>query len=223
VRLAAAPWAAMIGSAFFVATFTLEGWLRPGYDAREMYISELALGPRGPIQAANFMIGGALVLLFAWGIAPALRDGKASRAGPVLLALVGLCLLLSGFFVMDPVTSTTYRTAPPMGQVSLHAKVHGILGALFFTLAPVSCFVLLRRFRAEPRWRSMVAWTIGAGALLVVAILLLRVGPARPPSAPNVLNAWCGALQRVAAVTFFAWLFRFGWVLRRTRQSMPNM
>jgi hypothetical protein len=70
----------------------------------------------------------------------------------------------------------------------------------------------------------MVAWTLGAGALLVVAILLLRVGPARPPSAPNVLNAWCGALQRVAAVTFFAWLFRFGWVFWLIqRQSTPNM
>ena len=46
----------MIGPALFVVTFTIEGCLRPGYRAREMFVSELSLGPRGWIQIANFIV-----------------------------------------------------------------------------------------------------------------------------------------------------------------------
>jgi hypothetical protein len=210
-----AVWAGMIGPVLFVAIFTLEGFMRPGYEARSMFISELALGPRGVIQDVNFIVLGALVLVFAWGVAHELGDGKASRAGPIVLAIIGVALLASGFFVMDPVTSTTYRSAPPTDQLTLHAKAHGIFGALFFTFAPVSCFVFLRRFRMEARWRPMVAWSIAARAVLVADILLMRIGPTRPPRPPNALNEWCGVLQRVAAVAFFAWMVRFAWSLRR--------
>src|SRR5688572_20204514 len=110
-RLAA--WAGMIGSILFVATFTLEGWLRPGYQPARMFVSELALGPRGWIQAVNFVVFGVLFLVFAWGVAAAFPDGKASRAGPILLMIIGASFLASGFFVMDPV-------ATPPDQTSLH-------------------------------------------------------------------------------------------------------
>ena len=38
-------WAGMVGSALFVAVFSLEGLLRPGYDPRSTFISELSIGP----------------------------------------------------------------------------------------------------------------------------------------------------------------------------------
>jgi Protein of unknown function (DUF998) len=48
--------AGRIGPLLFVATFTIAGWLRPGYRAREMFVSELSLGSRGWIQIANFIV-----------------------------------------------------------------------------------------------------------------------------------------------------------------------
>jgi hypothetical protein len=42
--------AGIVGSVAFVAIFTIEGWLRPGYDAQRMFVSELALGERGLVQ-----------------------------------------------------------------------------------------------------------------------------------------------------------------------------
>ncbi len=75
-----AAWAGIIGPIVFVLIFTLEGFMRPGYEARTMFISELGLGPRGAIQCANFMFLGVLVLVFAWGVARELEGGKASRA-----------------------------------------------------------------------------------------------------------------------------------------------
>src|SRR5262249_37750539 len=83
-----AAWAGMIGPALFVTVFTLEGWLRTGYDPLSMYISELSLGPRGWIQIANFIVLGTLLLLFVRGVADEFREGKASSIGPVLLTII---------------------------------------------------------------------------------------------------------------------------------------
>jgi hypothetical protein len=55
----------MIGPTLFVVMFTLEGWLRPGYEPLGMFISELALGPRGWIQVSNLMLFGALLRVCA--------------------------------------------------------------------------------------------------------------------------------------------------------------
>ncbi len=61
-RRVLAGWAGMIGSALFVTVFTLEGWLRPGYDWRSTFISELSIGPRGWVQIVNFIMLGTLFL-----------------------------------------------------------------------------------------------------------------------------------------------------------------
>src|SRR5690348_1640485 len=94
-------WAGMIGSALFVIVFSLEGWLRPGYDARSTFISELSIGPRGWIQIVNFIILGTLFLVFTRGVADEFREGKASKAGPILLAIIGFSFLVSGPLVTD--------------------------------------------------------------------------------------------------------------------------
>jgi hypothetical protein len=92
-----AAWAGMIGPVLFVAIFTIEGWLRSGYDARSMFVSELALGPRGWIQIVNFLVFGLLFLLFARGVAAEFQEGKASWAGPILLAIKGWCIGAGAF------------------------------------------------------------------------------------------------------------------------------
>src|SRR5687767_8412372 len=121
-------WAGMVGSLLFVAVFTIEGMLRTGYDPRGMYVSELALGTRGWIQAANFVISGILLLFFARGVASEFREGRASRFGPILLMIVAFSLLVSGFFTMDPVTT-------PRDQWTWYGILHNIFGAVVFSLA----------------------------------------------------------------------------------------
>jgi hypothetical protein len=192
-----AAWAGMIGPALFVVVFTLEGRLRPGYDPRGMFVSELALGPRGWIQAANFVILGTLLLLFTGGVAAEFRDGKASKAGPILLAIIAISIFVSGFFTMDPAST-------PRSEWTWHGILHNLFGALFFSLSPVSCFVFLRRFWVDAAWRSLRWWTLAAGIIIVAAVVLLRVGPTQPPAPPNDFNAWSGLIQRTAPVTYLA-------------------
>ena len=77
--------AGMTAAAFFVVVFTVHGWLRPGYSALGMFVSELSLGPHGWIQILDFLVTGALVLVFGRGLAVHFRTGAASRAGPILV------------------------------------------------------------------------------------------------------------------------------------------
>ena len=138
-------WGGMIGSILFVGIFTLEGFLRPEYNPFSMFVSELSIGPRGWVQILNFIITGILLLIFALGIKTEFRQGKASKAGPILLLICATCLIVSGPFVMDPLST-------PPDQMSWHGIIHNILGAIFFSLSAVSCFVFFRRFRDDPKW-----------------------------------------------------------------------
>ena len=192
--------AGMLGPLVFIATFTLEGWLRPGYHARRMFISALSLGPRGWIQIVNFIVLGTTLLLFARAVAAVF----ASRAGHVLLAITAVAFFASGPFVMDPM-----GTVPK--DMTWHGIVHGIFGGLVFSLAPVTCFVFWRHFRADPRWRSLQAGTFVAGVVGTIGLVLMRIGM----TPENVLASWIGLVQRITLGAFLVWIGAFALTLYR--------
>jgi Protein of unknown function (DUF998) len=199
--------AGMLAPTLFVAVFTIEGWLRPNYRAREMFVSELSRGPRGWIQILNFVITGVLLLVFTRGVSAEFRKGRASRAGPMLLTIIALGFLVSGPLVTDPAST-------PHDDMTLPSKLHWAVGGLVFTLQPVSCFVFLRRFRVDPGWRSLQWPTLTAGIITSAAVLVMSLGPTQPPAPPNAVNAWNGVLQRALIVPYLAWIFMFARRLR---------
>jgi hypothetical protein len=207
-----AAWAGIIGPALFVVTFTLEGWLRPGYKTLGMYVSALSLGPRGWIQMVNFVVFGVLLLVFTRGLAGEFPDGQASRGGLILLTIIAICYFLSGPFVMDP-------SGTPLNQATIHGTLHGIFGGIVFLLMPISCFVYLRRFRVDPKWRSLQWWTLGLGTISAVGSVLLTI-TTKLPNLQNVFTDWLGLIQRTAIVPFMAWIFIFGLAL--LRRSTPG-
>lgn len=203
-----AAWAGMIGPILFIAIFTLEGRLRPGYDPFGMFVSELSLGPRGWIQVVNFVVFGVLFLVFTLGIAAEFKEGEASRAGPIFLTIIGISFLVSGPFVMDPVTT-------PPDQMSWHGGLHSLFGALVFLLSPISCFVFLRRFHEDLKWQSLQWWTLAAGTIIAASVVVMSIGPTESPAAPNAFNEWEGVIQRTALVTYLIWQFTFALALHR--------
>ena len=202
-------WAGIIGPALFVLVFTIEGFLRPGYSTLKDFISALSLGPRGWIQIANFIIFGILLLLFTFGVATQFKTGKASRWGIILLFTLGVCYLLSGPFVED-VAGT------PFGGNTVHGIIHGIFGGIVFVVMPITCFVFLRRFREDPKWKGMVVWTWILGILVSLGVLMMIVSIKIPTTAAYFGN-WNGLIQRTALVPWMIWLFMFAVkMLRKT-------
>jgi EamA domain-containing membrane protein RarD len=191
-----------------VAVFTIEGWLRPGYNWLSTFISELSIGPRGRVKIINFIILGTLFLVFTWGVAAEFREGKASKWGPILLAIIGFGFLVSGPLVTD-VAGT------PRDQMSLHGIFHGIFGALVFSLSPVSVFIFWRRFREDPNWQQLQAWSLTAGIITTVALIIFTAS-AKQPVQPNVFTPWNGLIQRMVIVPYLIWIFTFAFHLRHT-------
>ncbi len=206
-QLKLAAWAGIIAPELFVAVFTIEGWLRPGYNAQSAYVSALSLGPRGWIQIANFLVFGLLLFMFTRGVASEFPSGKASRGGVPLLAIIAACYFFSGPFVMDP-------DGTPLSQVTAHGTVHGILGAIAFMLMPISCFVFLRRFSTDPQWHALRGWTLVLGTISAAALVVLTI-TTKFPQLQSTFADWDGLIQRMLIIPFMIWVFIFALELRR--------
>ena len=196
--------AGMIGTALFALSFTINGWLHPGYSPVQNYISELAIGPTGWIQMISFLVLGGSIVLFAVGVGATFRTGKASRAAPVMFLMIGICYMISGLFATDP-------QAMFDNQQTAHGMVHGIAGALVFSLSAASCFVLWQRFRIDEKWRSMSVVSLAAGMIMTILIVLMKIGQLQS----GLLHDWAGVVQRCCLMTSYAWIFAVSFKIKK--------
>jgi hypothetical protein len=187
--------AAGLGPALFLAIATVEGFVRDGYDPVAEPVSALALGPRGWIQALNFVVLTASLSSFAAVLRQTLRGGAASFVAPMVLVLMALGAAIAGAFPMDA------RGAPP----TIGGRLHLAGGLLVFPLMPIVPLAVARRFRRDARWRSYHAYTLTTGLLILATIVcfLLWVGP---PEAPRIHHGVAGLIQRIQLLPFFAWI-----------------
>lgn len=200
-------WAGVLAPFIFVSVFTLEGWLRPGYNSTTEYVSALSLGPRGWIQVANFLVFGLLLFLFSRAVAVEIPSGKSSRAGLIILTILSICFFFSGPFVMDP-------AGTPLEKTTIHGLIHGILGAIAFLLMPYCIFIYLRRFTSDPTWKSMRLWSLGLGIISTLGLVGLTI-TSKFPQLQNSFSPWFGLIQRTLIIPFMVWLFLFALELRR--------
>jgi hypothetical membrane protein len=202
----------VIGPLLFIVVFFVEGAMRPDYNPWRHYVSALSLGERGWVQITNFIICGTLILGFAIGLKRVLQPGKGSTWGPILLGAIGLGLIGSGIFVMDP--DLGYPPGAPATQ-TVHGTIHLLLGAVVFSALPAVCFVLARRFAADPAWRGWTLYSLVNGALLIALIITQKV--AALSTDPNMP---IGLLQRLALIVGFIWISLLAFQLMR--QEPPS-
>jgi hypothetical protein len=176
----------------FVAITTVEAWLRPGYDARSMFVSELALGPRGLVQIISFVACGFAAILFARGMR---AEFPAAHAAVLQLYVVGVGMIGGGLFVMDPLLT-------PRSQMSWHGILHGVFGVLFFLCASITCLLFARHFREAPRWRSLAGYTFWTGVITIVAVIATRLSVGLDLTSRA---SWGGITQRTHHLLYFLW------------------
>jgi hypothetical membrane protein len=115
----------LVGPALFIVTALIFGAVEPNYSPVHNTISELAISRHGFIQTLNFIICGTLISTLGVQLFRLKSSLKGSQYAGLAIALMGMVLLLSAFFVTDPlhIASTT-----------LHGTIHnslflvGILG-----------------------------------------------------------------------------------------------
>jgi hypothetical protein len=199
------------GWAVFVATFLIAGAARPGYDAWQQAISALSLGPGGWVQRVNFIGLGVLLIVAAVGWKRALVPGVGWRVYPWLKALTGVGLVGAGIFNQDPAAGY------PLGAVqtppTLHGDIHQICAFVSVTPLALGCFVLARRFAAEPRGRRWAAYAATSGTLILVFVSMFGALSTHGSAIAGVferLMASMGALFSILAVVRWVWPTRQG-------------
>lgn len=191
-------YAGVAGPLLFIAVFLVEGFTRPGYSQWRHYVSQLATGPGGWVQVANFLVCGATVIAFAVG----LRAATGLVAPPMLLALFGIALLVAGVFSTDPTLG--YPPGVPATH-TVHGMIHGVAGLGAFTLLPAAAVVMAAWFghdRAKRRW----SWYSLAVGLVMVATFIASTTFSTLDGSGRLANAPTGFFQRVAIITGWTWI-----------------
>jgi hypothetical membrane protein len=190
-------WAGLVGPPLFIVVFLIEGFTRPGYSQWRNYVSQLATGPGGWVQVANFLVCGALVIAFAAG----LRVATKSIAAPILLGLFGVSLLVAGTFSTDP----TLGYPPGAANAhTTHGMIHGLAGLGAFSLLPATTFVMARWFarHGSPRW---MWYSLAVGVTMIVAFIASNVFSTMDMTG-RIANAPTGFFQRIAIIAGWTWI-----------------
>jgi hypothetical membrane protein len=187
-----AAWAGIVGPVLFTAAFLAQEAFRRGeYDPLSEPVSALEAGPNGWIQQINFVVFGLLTIAFAVGIHRGMRPIRAGIAGPALLFLSGIGLLLAAAFPLSE----------DAAGVTIRPAGHLVAGSTFFLSSALGLIVVSRRQARDPRWRNISTYTLVAG---IVALVGFAVGGAlvMPDVAP--LHDWAGLYQRliILAIVF---------------------
>jgi hypothetical membrane protein len=207
----------MIGPLLFIVVFLIEEAVRPGYSSWRYYVSQLGTGPGGWIQDVSFLECGITCLGFAFALRRLFRGGKAFLFGPLLLGVYALAMIAAGIFPTDPALGYPPGAVPPV-QPSSHGMVHGLAGAIVFTILPITCFVVTRRFIGNAAWRGWALYSFLAGAVMLV-FGILSIAAAPLSATGQWPNAPIGILQRVAIIVGFTWISLLAARLYRDQQS----
>jgi uncharacterized protein DUF998 len=186
----------------FAATFLAEGAVRDGYRPLRLPVSSLALGPRGWIQTANFVVAGAACLAGAAGLRLAGDRLTDSRTGPVMVAAAGAGLIGSAAFRTDPVGGYPPGTPDvPVGS-SRTGTAHNLTAVpVFFGLSAAAACYGWRSWRAgQPPGFAIYC----AATAVTVPVTSVLAGAGFGQSAG--LGRYGGLFQRASIITGFTWL-----------------
>jgi len=194
--------AGMVLAPIFYLVVLAQMVAREGFDISRHPISSLSLGDAGWIQVTNFLVTGLLALTAAFGLRRALAGGRSGRAGPGLIAVFGIGIILAGLFRTDPALGFPPGAPDEMpATMSTSAALHSFGFFVAFGSLTVACFVIARRFAAEGD-RSWQRYSVASG---MAAPVLVAVGMANPGAA--------GVFFAVAGVVAFGWLSATCWRL----------
>ncbi len=201
---AVARWLALLAGVVnpvgFVLVYTVAGLARPGYSPVHQAISDLGVGPNGPLLDAAAVVHGLLLVVFAAAFALATRDVLST--GWRALAVVPLTLR-----GLANVTTAIFTDAPQT------VRIHSLATAVALASVLLSFFVVGLALRSLEGWRAWGIYSLTAAGLtlLLIAAMFWAFSPSSP-IAPLRLG---GLMERAVSAETLAWYVAFGWRLFR--------
>ena len=192
-------WGIVAGPVYVVVALA-QALTRDGFDIARHDVSLLANGHLGWIQIANFVLTGLMVVAGAVGLRRALRSGRGSTWGPLLVGGYGVGLIAAGAFRADPAFGFPPGTPADAGTVSWHGLLHFVAAGVGFLALIAACFVFARRFAGLGQ-RGWAAYSAASGALFLAAFIGIASGSG---SSWAVLAFWIGVLVAWAWISVTA-------------------
>ncbi len=185
-----------VAGPLFVVVFLIEGALRANYDVLRQPVSALAIGNRGWVQQANFIVVGILMLAYAFGLNMALAAYGGSFWVPFLVGLYAIGLVGAGIFVTDRTGIASNAPAPQKRDVA--GAIHDLCSVIVFIPLFIVCFVCAHLFAASGSW-GWELYSITTGILFGVGFILFAKGFAKN-------EKFAGLLQRLTIAIGWLWL-----------------
>jgi len=216
-RTIACLWAGVAAPIVFTTVYLIEGATRLGYDPLRHQVSLLSLGDRGWVQVLNFLVTGALLLVFAIGLREWLWGAPGGRVTPAAVAIAGLGLLLAGVFPTQPLFGYPPGTPEGMARDITPGSVLHVLGAILFFFGLIAAAAAF----AVRSWREgSTGWAVASAGVAVVIFVCFGAsggGPSGELLFPDVT----GLLQRIALLAGFGWVLAVAlWAIASMRAEL---
>ena len=186
----------MIAGPLFVIVFLIEGSLRENYDVFRQPVSALAIGERGWIQQADFIMVGILMLAYAFGLNSALAAYGGSFWAPFLVGIYAIGLIGAGIFVTD--NTGLPRNMPAPQKRDVRGAIHDLCSLIVFIPLFIACFVFANLFASSGSWEWQL-YSIATGILFGAGFILFANGFARR-------RKFSGLFQRLTIAIGWIWL-----------------
>jgi hypothetical protein len=190
----------LLGPLLFIGAFLVLGAVRPNYSPIRVFVSQLSLNGGGGWQVANFIASGVLVLVFGWALRDVVKPGILSPWTWPAVTVVGVGLILLGFFRDDGWFGYPPGSPPAIGMPrSWHGWGHlstACVTAVGIVLGPLG--VLVASGSSDATW---IAY-----CLVTPVAFLGLYGLGLASSQGWVLPDRAGLFQRAALITGLAWI-----------------
>ena len=205
-------WFGLGGAALFTALASLQGSIRPGYDARQQAVSALSLGPDGWIQQLNFIVFGVSLLITVPALRRLMYGGVGARSYPTATALSGLSLVVVAFIAQDPAPGYDPEQLG-LALPTARGLMHLALAAVAMISSIVGLFIMAARFARDPHWRAWVRPTQLVAVFAIVCVAIYAVWSTRA-------TGFAGVFERLAILASPVWALAFA---RRLGTGVPFM
>jgi len=194
----------------FFGIVIILGLLEPGYNHATRMMS--VLGGVGGMRGLLFNLGigliGALIILYAFGLHKNIDNGKGSKTGPILLAIGGFGLVLSGIFHCD---LDCANVMVDRNFIGLMHMLSAFIAGLCLSISPLFIFA---RFRKDDYWKRYAVPTLVTGILANIPGIILWI-----TIFTSLTIEMDGILQRLGIVFVLIWMEVVSWKLLLTERE----
>ena len=195
-----------IGPIFLIFSYIIQERLREGYNPIMVTISALAIGPEGWVQTLTFLIAGALIIFFGYGLFKLRKTEKFSKLTPFFIIICGIGLIGAGIFVTDPINGFPPELYVSGEGSSFYGIIHKIFAGFLFVGLPLACFAMDKyfKFKEDLKWRIYTLFT-GISSLIVFLLTTLAI------LHYGGLQYYAGLLERITIIIGFLWMILLSW------------